>query len=229
MTKTQSDKESHVVSYTGWLASSLARYEALAKSLVEHKPEKGRIVEGVMKAALRTILPGRFSIGTGFAVTASGRASPQLDIVIYDGMTNAPILLEGGTGLFPIECIFGFIEVKSTLDNEEIDKATKAIKTVRGLADEKRFVSYVLHDDGAGNKVAREVEGTEAPTIAPRSFVFAINSTYATIQGLEEAVRRSTENSETHIHGLATIDKNWFIHQRPTFSKRTCGSRTGIS
>lgn len=160
-TKAEIANEGHVVSYTGWLAASLARYEALAKSLVAHKPEKGRVVEGVVKGALRNMLPGRFSIGTGFAVTASGRASPQLDIVIYDGLTNAPIILEGGTGLFPIECIFAFIEVKSTLNLTEINKATQAIKIVRDLASEKRFAGYVLKDDDEGNKVAKAVEGKE--------------------------------------------------------------------
>jgi Domain of unknown function (DUF6602)/Resolvase, N terminal domain len=102
-----------VPEYTEWLASSISRYEALAKSIVAHRGEKGRIVEGVVKSALRAILPGRFSIGTGFAITSSGKTSPQLDLVIYDALLNAPIILEGGIGLFPIECIYGFVAVKS--------------------------------------------------------------------------------------------------------------------
>ena len=57
--------------YSAWLESSISSYEALAKELVGHRAEKGRIVEGVVKAALRTVLPGKFSIGTGFAITAS--------------------------------------------------------------------------------------------------------------------------------------------------------------
>src|SRR5262245_17316602 len=91
--------------YTEWLGSSLSRYEALAKSLVVHKAEKGRIVESVVKEALRSILPGRYSLGTGFIVTSSGQSSPQTDIIIYDGLDNKPVILEGGTGLFPIESV----------------------------------------------------------------------------------------------------------------------------
>src|SRR5262245_21166661 len=49
-----------VPEYTEWLASSLSRYEALARRLVHHRAEKGRIIEGVVKSALRGILPGRF-------------------------------------------------------------------------------------------------------------------------------------------------------------------------
>lgn len=110
-----------VSDYTAWVQTSLQNYEALAKRLVKHHGEKGRIVESVVKSALRSILPGRFSIGTGFAITASGRTSSQLDLVVYDGFFNTPIILEGGIGLFPIECVYGFIEVKSVLDGEAID------------------------------------------------------------------------------------------------------------
>jgi len=74
--------------YAEWMQSSLLHYEKLAKSLVQHKAEKGRIVEGVVKSALSTILPKRFSIGTGFAITSSGKTSSQLDIIIYDGLNN---------------------------------------------------------------------------------------------------------------------------------------------
>jgi hypothetical protein len=53
-----------------WLSSSLATYEALAKKVVRHRAEKGRIVEAIVAKALRDMLPGRFRLGTGFAITA---------------------------------------------------------------------------------------------------------------------------------------------------------------
>src|SRR5215216_1254544 len=96
--KQQGGSSGAVAEYTEWLRSSLSSYEALAKTLVKHRAEKGRIVESVLKGALRSILPGRFSLGTGFAITASGKSSSQLDVVIYDGFLNSPIMLEGGTG-----------------------------------------------------------------------------------------------------------------------------------
>src|SRR4051794_34848297 len=111
-----------VTEYAAWLKRSLSSYESLAKTLVQHKAEKGRIVESVVKTALRSILPGRFSIGTGFVINSDGQSSSQLDLVIYDGHFNSPIVLEGGTGLFPVECVYGHVEVKSRLDRDEIDK-----------------------------------------------------------------------------------------------------------
>jgi hypothetical protein len=136
--------------------------------------------------------------------------------VIYDSLSNSPILLEGGTGLFPIECIYGFVEVKSVLDRPGIDGATRAIGTVRGFAEEKRYVAYGLQDDDAGNKVAAEFELID--TLPPRSFVFAINSTYSDIHSVVTSLKESTEQNRAHVHGLAVMDKDWFIRQKPTFS-----------
>ena len=202
-----------VTEYAAWLSSSLSSYEALAKALIKHRAEKGRVVESVVKSALRSILPGRFSIGTGFAITSSGRSSSQLDLVVYDGLYNSPIILEGGTGLFPIECIYGFVEVKSVLDRGAVSDATKAIGGVRQLATEKRYVDYGKHDDGTGKTVVGEFEFKDR--LPPRAFVFAINSTYADILTVKAALGELTKENGAHIHGLAVMDKEWFIRQVP--------------
>lgn len=199
--------------YMAWLSSSISRYEGLAKSLVRHRSEKGRIIEGVVKSALRVILPGRFSIGTGFAITASGKISSQLDLVIYDGLGNAPIILEGGTGLFPVECIYGFVEVKSVLNGAAIDDAAKAIGTIRDFAKEKQYVAYGCHDDGAGKSVVGEY--TFSNQLSPRSFVFSINSKYRDIDAAEARFKKSVAKYGAHLHGLAVMERDWFISQTP--------------
>jgi hypothetical protein len=199
--------------YTEWLAASLSSYEALAKRLVSHRAEKGRVVESVVKSALRTILPGRFSLGTGFAITASGKCSSQLDIVIYDQLANAPITLEGGTGLFPIECIYGFVEVKSVLDREAIGAAAKAIGAVRRFATEKRYIAYGSVDDGRGNATVAASEFQDV--LPPRSFIFAINSSYGDVATVTDALSVDTVEHGAHVHGLAVLDKGWFIAQKP--------------
>jgi hypothetical protein len=202
-----------VTEYTAWLQNSVSSYEALAKSLVKHKAEKGRIVEGVVKTALRAILPGRFSIGTGFAINSGGVASSQLDLVIYDAVYNAPIVLEGGTGLFPIECIYGHVEVKSRLNRAEIGSITKAIGNVRKIALDKRYAHYVSQDNGSGKTVA--VEQEILTKLAPKAFVVAMISAYGSISSLEATLREQTELNGAHIHGLAVLDKDWFFTQQP--------------
>jgi Domain of unknown function (DUF6602) len=201
-----------VKEYTAWLASSLSGYEALAKTLVQHRAEKGRIVESVVKGALRSILPGRFSIGTGFVITSSGRSSSQIDLVLYDAIYNSPILLEGGTGLFPIESVYGTVEVKSVLDGNQIDEVAKSIAIIRDFAREKRYAVYGNHDLGGGRIIVSETEVER--TLPPRAFVFAISSPYGNIHKLEGALKIAAPRAGAHIHGLAVLEKNWFLGQR---------------
>lgn len=211
--KPESPTSIRVTEYTTWLANSVSSYEALAKVLVKHKAEKGRIVESIVRSALRAILPERFSIGTGFAITASGLSSSQLDLVIYDGLSNSPIILESGTGLFPIECIYGFVEVKSVLDGAELDSVTKAIQTIRSFAKEKRYAVYASQEVGEGKSVVGEVE--IASTVPPRSFVFAVNSAYSRMTSVETALKKYTEQNQAHIHALAILETDWFFRQKP--------------
>lgn len=201
--------------YYEWLSASVARYETLSRSLIKHNAEKGRVVEGVVKATLRSILPGRFSLGTGFVVTASGQISPQLDIVIYDGFHNAPMILEGGVGVFPIECVYAFVEVKSCLDGDEIVGIADAIGKVRSFAAEKKYVVY-----GAGGppdkpvSVALELNND----LPPRSYVFSLRSKLST-DTLLQALKDKTEQAEAHVHGLAVIEPSVFVSQRAKYTK----------
>lgn len=201
--------------YYEWLAASAGRYEALARSLIQHKAEKGRVVEGVVKSALRSFLPGRFSLGTGFVVTASGQTSPQLDVVIYDAFQNAPIILEGGVGVFPIECVYGFVEVKSKLDTKGIANVAKAIRKVRSFAVEKRYVT--LGTRGEPNKpvsVALEIQND----LPPRSYVFALRSKLST-DTLLSTLKQKTEEADAHIHGLAIVEQEIFVSQKAKHEK----------
>jgi hypothetical protein len=153
-----------------------------------------------------------FSLGLGFAITASGKTSSQLDIIIYDALFNAPIILEGGTGLFPIECIYGFVEVKTLLDGAAIETATKAIGVIRDYADEKRYSLYGTGKDEQNNLVARE---WEIPTpLAPRSFLFAINSAYTDMDAVQARLTTATSENRAHLHGLAVMQRDWFLAQR---------------
>jgi hypothetical protein len=210
--------------YTDWLRSSLLRYEELAKCLVEHRGEKGRIVEAVIKTALRSILPERFSIGTGFAITRSGETSSQLDLVIYDAMFNAPVILESGIGLFPIECIYGFMEVKTSLSHAALDAATEAIATVRRFRHEKWYVGYERTEIEPGKPVSEPKP--VAMNLAPRSFLIAIKSEIGSIDAVEKHLREATLTfkartppAESFVHGLAVLEKDWFLSQRPRFDE----------
>lgn len=196
--------------YYEWLAASVGRYETLAKTLVEHKPEKGRIVEGIVKASLRAILPSRYSLGTGFVITAGGDTSPQLDVVIYDAFENAPIILEAGVGVFPIECVYGFVEVKSKLDSDGIESAAKAIAQVRSYASQKTYEGYAVNGGEEPVSIPMRL-GNDLP---PRSYLFALRTSLSEAK-LMKSLEEQAQAHDAHFHALAVMDPNFFAAQRP--------------
>ena len=196
--------------YFDWLSSSIAKYEDLAKSLISHHGEKGRIVEGVVRGVLRAVLPERYSIGSGFVITSDGQSSSQIDLVIFDALYNSPITMGEGVGLFPIECVYATVEVKSVLTSAEVAKIARSIGNIRRFATTKRYVGY---REGRTEKGAPIVEAyTLEDTLSPRAYTVAVRSELS-VGTLEEALIEATTEHDAHIHGLAVIDRDWFFKQ----------------
>jgi hypothetical protein len=120
--------------------------------------------------------------------------------------------MEGGVGLFPIECMYGFVEVKSKLDGKAIDLAMNSIQIVRSMAKEKRYVAYGTSktEDGTPVVLAQEV----ATELAPRSFVFAVNSSFGNRKSLSTRLMQAAKKSGGHIHGLVILERDWFVYQK---------------
>jgi hypothetical protein len=115
---------------------------ARAASGIEHPVLKGELCEIVMRDLLRPLLPADIALGTGVVITSDNKQSSQQDIVLIDRSIVPPILLEGTTGIFPIESVLFAIEVKKRLD---ADGLAKSIENARELCS-----FYILpgeHDD----------------------------------------------------------------------------------
>jgi hypothetical protein len=50
--------------------------------------------------------------------------------------------------------------------------------------------------------------------LAPRCFVFAVNSDYKTDSTVEENLQRFTKENNAHIHALIVLNKDWLFKQR---------------
>lgn len=199
--------------YGGWLSAKLAHHADLARRLLEHRGEKGRVLEAAVREALRAVLPHRFSIGSGFVVTRSGGLSSQLDIVIYDHYFNAPILLDGGTGVFPVECVYGWVEVKMRLDGAALDQISESASRVRALAKEKMYVVYPTTLTPEGKPVVGPQPIHDG--LAPRSFALALEAPHSGIQTLRRALADAAEKHGAHLHGVAVLKNEWFFTQLP--------------
>ena len=99
----------------------------------KHSGEKGGKREGSFKENLRKVLPARFGLGRGEVVTSRNEVSKQCDLIIFDAERGLELLHDEGSGLYPIESVYGTIEVKSDLDSTELEKAYQNVGSVKRL------------------------------------------------------------------------------------------------
>ena len=121
---------SEMTSYFDFLEESIASYAQLLGDALLHQGEKGRSREAILGDVLRQILPGCFSIGSGFIINCLGEISRQQDLVILDNYFNRPIQLAGGVGVYPVESVYATLEVKSRLDGDSIKSTAVSIEKI---------------------------------------------------------------------------------------------------
>jgi hypothetical protein len=109
-------------------------------ALMPHRGELGRITEEIIRGVLHRTLPKRFSIGTGVIINSNGDVSAQTDIVIYDHFFNSPLLSEYGACVFPVECVYATIEVKSVLSLSNLKKSIADIMLLRRVGSSKQYI-----------------------------------------------------------------------------------------
>jgi uncharacterized protein DUF6602 len=180
---------------------SLQRLRAEAEyfsRLTTHSSELGRINETHLAKLLRDYLPPKIGIGTGF-VACGGDApdqSPQCDIILYDALNNSPLYNSDAWSIYPIEMVYGIIEVKTTLDKREFEDAFVKCAKVRAMA---------RTDDGKPNK-AYLLQGTSyMDKLSPRFFVFAYAG-WKTVEALLNAFKElSMKHAGAHIHGVCSL------------------------
>lgn len=103
-------------------------------SEINHNGNKGDYREGTLRDFLLSgRLPKRFGVGSGEIIGPTRNVSKQSDLVIYDQLDGMSLIYEDDVQIFPIESVFGVIEVKSKLSKEELIKSLENIKSVKSL------------------------------------------------------------------------------------------------
>ena len=98
-----------------------------------HPGEFGIYREKIVKDMLRSIIPHRLDIGTGFIITSSGKISTQCDLIIYD-RNNCPLIENTEEQrFFPIECVVAVGEIKSDLTKTKLKEALLKLKNIKLL------------------------------------------------------------------------------------------------
>jgi hypothetical protein len=134
--------------------------------------------------------------------------------VLFDEQMNAPISLVGDIGVFPLECVYGTIEVKHALTSGTLSQTALSIGKVRKFRRAKYYQTDAVHVDSEGN--SKMVWGELRSTLAPRSYIFAFDTSYRSIEALEKALEKASCNHDAFFHGVIVLNKDWFVYQLAT-------------
>lgn len=110
----------------------LADFNASAQ--IVHNVVKGDFREDYLREFLEDgKLTPKYGIGSGLIISPSNQESNQSDLIIYDRDKCPAWMYSKRVQVFPIEGIYGIIEVKSSLTKNELCKGLKQIETLRSM------------------------------------------------------------------------------------------------
>ncbi|WP_122575221.1 DUF6602 domain-containing protein [Pseudomonas viridiflava] len=145
---------------------------------INHQGAKGAVRESALREFLSdSRLPAKFGLGTGEIVSSFDRVSKQSDLVVFDRLDSIPLLYSDAVQVFPIESVYGVIEVKSRLSKEELFKSLENIRSVKDLV-----------IDGL-TKYSHPTIVYSRPTPRPFGIVFAYSLSTNSLESLTENLK----------------------------------------
>jgi hypothetical protein len=185
-------------------------------SVLPHLGERGRNDEERFRSFLSRVLPRKFSVGTGFVVCSKPGVpvSDQNDVVLVDEIDNSPLHRELSAYVYPVEMVYGTIEVKASLTKADLIPICESIKKIREAGKHRWYLKYGRRKKRKGKYVVSKTEVREI--VSPRTFVFAYGKkNWRTIDDLVADLKVACKKTDAHIHGLAILESNWFVKQKP--------------
>ncbi|MEK7633641.1 MAG: DUF6602 domain-containing protein [Patescibacteria group bacterium] len=114
---------------------------------IYHPTAKGDESELNWKGLLRSYLPERYTVDSGFVVDHKGNISEQIDIIIYDRHFT-PFIFRGENVVYiPAEGVYAVFEVKPHFDKKNYNYAVKKLKSVKDLLRTTANFTHILGKD----------------------------------------------------------------------------------
>ncbi len=102
---------------------------------ISHNGNIGDYRENALREFLESgRMPKRYGIGNGEIVGHVNYVSKQSDLIIYDHFDSIPLLYSDSTQVYPIDCVYGIVEVKSKLSKIKLLEGVENIKSVKELS-----------------------------------------------------------------------------------------------
>lgn len=189
-----------------------ARLEAIRAS-ISHAGEKGRALETAVGDFLRHLLPPEYGVGSGFVAWlpyegAAPQLSSQLDVIIYDAHRCSPLIRLGSCDVFPLESVFGYVEVKASMRSSAgtASPPGDSIEACVAKNFELRKMKRRVFWSGFAGSPAQTVLSDHDDWLSIRSYVLAFEAAGA-ISNVEEFAARLRQalqatGSPAHIHGV---------------------------
>lgn len=157
---------------------------------VQHKGDRGENREVLLREFLEEHLPKRYGVAKGEVITKAGDQSHSADVIVYDAI-ECPVLYSAGTRIFPIEGVYGIIEVKSTMSKAEFVDASHKIESFKRLAPRDLSV----------------IETREYMTLQRPSRPFGIAFGYSLGDNSLDSLQANFEERHAEVH-----DVNYFVN-----------------
>ena len=176
----------------------------------KHPGLKGASFEENFRNFLRQYLPRSLDVSTGVLVDALGSASRQLDVIISDSAKTPIFYRSGEIRVIPVECAYAVIEVKASLDANELDRGFQNMESVKRL----RKIAYI---EPAGPIIHRaNLYGKEWKIWPINYYVFAYDS--IELMTLAEHIDERHQNKKLPEHlridTVCVLDKGVICNQR---------------
>ena len=103
-------------------------------SEIEHRGSKGKVREKeILKEFLTRYCPCNIGLSDGEIISTDDQVSPQTDITLFEKNSTPALLTKEGYQVFPIECVYGVMEVKSFLDKAQLQDSFEKIKRIKKM------------------------------------------------------------------------------------------------
>ncbi|MFC1669610.1 DUF6602 domain-containing protein [Spirochaetota bacterium] len=177
---------------------------------------KGKVLEDDVLQLLRSFLPNEYGLGSGFIAYIDNnkvKISDQLDIIIYDALRGGPMVSLDSCNIFPIESVYGYVEVKDVLNSSSKENPSPSsiqycIKQSNDLRKIRKRIFWGLVEDK--KRIAKYFE-TKFPSI--RTFVFAFDSkNLGVYDRIREKMFEETKKigGDAHLSGMFIGGKGYF-------------------
>ena len=179
---------------------------------INHNGNKGDYREGQLYKFLSEKLPKKYGIGCGEIISSCKQVSKQSDIVIYNQIDSVPLFASFTVQVFPIESVYGIIEVKSELSKEKLLEGLNNIKSVKSLTMATNYRRIL--DQGITVTAKRS---------RPFGIIFAYSLAKNSLQSLEQNLREwEAENQKEDYCNLIIVLNEGIIYHYGNIDHNRC-------